>query len=194
MRRFLLTLLLALGAVSAAAQPSLTPKRDYAVTYAMEGTGPMREMRMAYSAALRMQRIEGGPTGVMLVDQARGSLTMIDSASRNYFEFSGRNGNQTPWLDPNRYRFERVGADRVANTACTVWRVIEGTTRRGTVCATDDGIMLRSEVDHDGQHVKVEATSFSLAAQPPENFRVPAGYTRLEMPAMPPGLGRPPRQ
>lgn len=197
MRRLLLTLALLLGALPAFAQPSLTPKRDYAATYRMEGMGPVggTAMSIAYSAALKMQRMEGGPMGgVMLLNPTTGTLTMLQPELRSYMELTGGRADQAPWLDSNRYRFERTGSDRVANTACTVWKMMEGTTQRGTVCATDDGIMLRAEFDHDGNHGKIEATSFALATQPPENFRVPAGYTKMEMPGMPPGMGRPPRR
>jgi hypothetical protein len=183
------------AAQPAAGQPELTPKRDYAGVYKVEGAGPMgNEMRIAYSAATKIQRVEGGPMGMtMLVDIPRGSMTMIDGNARRYFELTGGD-SRPPWADTSRFRFERAGTDRVANTPCTNWRMIEGGQRRGTVCATGDGIMLRAEWQHEGNAGKIEATSFSLAAQPAENFRVPSGYQRMEMPALPPGLGGPPRR
>lgn len=195
MQGLLLGAVLLLGAAPALAQPSLTPKRDFAADYTMQGAGPVRAIRIAYSAAAKMQRMEGAPGGVvMLMDLGRHGLTMIDTANRRYFEMPA--GGAAPWLDSDRYRFERLGIDRVAGTGCTVWRVLDGTAERGTACATDDGIMLRSEWGHDGRRAKLEATALSLASQPAGQFRVPGGYQRMEMPALPPGAGPdgPPRR
>jgi hypothetical protein len=179
----------------ALAQPEITPKRDYAAVYRVEGAPMMgNEMRVAYQASTRLQRIEGGPMGMtMLLDAPRGSMTMIDTNSRSYFEMTG-GSSRPPWADTQKYRFERAGTDRVANTPCTVWRMLEGNERRGTACATDDGITLRAEWQAQGQAGKIEATSFTLGTQPPENFRVPAGYQKMDMPMMPPGMGGPPRR
>jgi hypothetical protein len=184
-----------LGIAPAFAQPEVAPKRDYAITYRVEGSPMGNEMRISYQAATKLQRLEGvGPGGMtMLIDTGRGSLTMIDANNRRYIEMTGGE-SRPPWADTQRFRFERAGSDRVANTACTVWRMIEGGQRRGTACATDDGITLRAEWQLEGQGGKIEATQVSLAAQPAENFRVPAGYQRMEMPGMPPGLGGPPRR
>lgn len=189
-----LALLALLLPAAAAAQPSLTPKRDYAATYRIDGAGagPMQgEMRIAFHAATGIQRMEGGPMGaVMLLDPAKGSLTIIDSANRRAMEMTGGR-TSAPWTDTQRYRFERAGTDRVANTPCTNWRMFEGTAPRGTACATDDGIMLRSDWQAGESSGRIEATSLSLAPQRPEDFRVPAGYQRIEMPV--PG-GAPPRR
>jgi hypothetical protein len=180
-------------AAPAAAQPEVAPKRDYAITYRVEGSRMGSEMRISYQASTKLQRIEGGgPAGMtMLIDILRGNMTMIDAANRRYIQMTGGE-SRPPWADTERYRFERAGSDRVANTACTVWRMVEGGERRGTACATDDGITLRAEWQRDGMAGKIEATQVSLAAQPAENFRVPAGFQRMEMPGMPPGLGDPP--
>lgn len=175
------------------AQPEIAPKRDYAITYRVEGSPMGDQMRVSYQASSRRQRIEGaGPPGMtMLIDIGRGDMTMINAAERSYIVMTGGE-SRPPWADTDRYRFERAGSDRVANTPCTVWRMLEGTTQRGTACATGDGITLRAEWNRDGMGGRIEATAFSLAAQPAANFRVPDGYRRLEVPGLPPGLGGPP--
>lgn len=192
-RTIILAALLAASSLPALAQPEVAPKRDYAITYRTEG-GPMgNEMRVSYQASSRMQRIEGaGPPGMtMLIDIGRGDMTMINTAERSYLTLTGGE-SRPPWADTDRYRFERGGSDRVANTPCTVWRMMEGNVQRGTACATADGITLRAEWNRDGMSGKIEATQVSLAAQPAANFRVPAGFQKVEMPGMPPGLGGPP--
>jgi hypothetical protein len=178
--------------LAAQAQPSLTPKRDYAATYTIDGAGPMNgEMRIAFSTALGIQRMEGGPMGmVMLMDPAKGSLTMIDAGNRRYMELTGGRSS-APWTDTERYRFERAGADRVAGIPCTTWRMLENNQPRGTACATDDGIMLRSEWQREGSRGSITATTVSITPQRAEDFRVPAGFTRMEMPTF---GGPPPRR
>jgi len=180
-------------AAPASAQPEVAPKRDYAITYRTEGGPGGNEMRISYQASSKLQRVEGsGPPGMtMLIDITRGDLTMINTAARNYIVLSGGE-SRPPWADTDRYRFERAGSDRVANTPCTVWRMLEGNQQRGTACATNDGITLRAEWNRDGMSGRIEATQVSLATQPAENFRIPAGFQKVEMPGMPPGLGGPP--
>lgn len=183
----------ALQVPAAHAQPEVAPKRDYAITYRTEGGPAGNEMRISYQASSKLQRVEGGgPPGMtMLIDITRGDLTMINTAARNYIVLSGGE-SRPPWADTDRYRFERAGSDRVANTPCTVFRMLEGTQQRGTACATNDGITLRAEWNRDGTTGRIEATQVSIATQPAENFRIPAGFQKVEMPGMPPGLGGPP--
>lgn len=190
--------LLAAGAVlalalPAASQPERAPKRDFAITYRTEGGMPGHGMRISYQAASRMQRLQpdGADGMIMLIDMARGSMTMINTEARVYFVMTGGE-SRPPWADTDRYRFERAGSDRVAGTPCTVWRMLEGAQQRGTACATDDGITLRAEWTRDGTSGRIEATEISLARQPDENFRVPPGFHKVEMPGMPPGTGGPP--
>jgi hypothetical protein len=190
MRRLLAVAALVLAPLVTAAQPTLTPKRDYAATYSIDGAGPMNgEMRIAFHAASGIQRMEGGPMAmVMLLDPAKGSLTMIDAANRRFMEMSGGRSS-APWTDTDRYRFERAGTDRVAGVPCTTWRMLEGGQQRGASCATDDGIMLRTEWDlQGGNRGSITATSIAVTPQRAEDFRPPAGFTRMEMP----GFGGPP--
>jgi hypothetical protein len=133
----------------------------------------------------------------MIMDQAAGTIVMLQPAQRMAMELpiGAQGGASGPdmhsMLDPNKYRFERTGSDRVLNQPCTVWRFSEKAgAANGTACITSDGVMLRTETTHQGRPTRMEAVSVSLTAQPASLFEVPAGYQRMQMPGA--GQGGPP--
>ena len=201
-------LALATAAPSALAQatPPLPATRDHSATYRVSGLNDATvDVKLFWNAALKRQRVEpqlpDAPAGMggmaMIMDQAAGTMIMLQPSQRMAMELprGAQGGASGPdmhsMLDPNKYRFERTGSDRVLNLPCTVWRFSERAgAANGTACITSDGVMLRSETSHQGRPTRMEAVAVSLTAQPASLFEVPSGYQRMQMPGA--GQGGPP--
>lgn len=200
MRRTALLLTLALAAPAAAQEPPRVPTRDYAATYAMTGFGTEapKTMQMSFSAATKRQRIdmaEAGQNVSMIMELGGQRMWVLEHDSRMAMELArGAGAGSDVPISPidEDATLTRVGTDRVAGLACTVYRVVRQGKPQGTACVTEHGIMLRGEFEEDGERGRMEATRVSLDRQPAERFQVPPGYQTMQMPAMP--MGRPPRR
>ncbi len=195
MRRTALLLTLALVSPAAAQEPPRVPTRDYAATYAMTGFGTEapKTMQMSFSAATKRQRIdmaEAGQNVSMIMELGGPSMWVLQHESRMAIELSGgAMGDRDVPISPieEDATLTRVGTDRVAGLACTVYRVVRQGKPQGTACVTEHGIMLRGEFEEDGERGKMEATRVSLDRQTAERFEVPPGYKTMQMPAVPSG-------
>lgn len=197
----LLLALLAAHPAAAQERPVVFPTRDAAITYRLPNEGG--EMRVSWLAARRLMRTElPGGLGFGVMDLASGSGFMAMTRERLVMDlprgqFEGRS------LAPSeRARFTREGQDRVANTACTVWRV-EDQGESSRVCMTADGVALRAE-SLGRPDSRLEALRVDYGPQDPARFERPRGYQSLPLPSgagglprgtalPPPGLTLPPR-
>lgn len=198
MRRIALLLALACAAPAAAQEPPRVPTRDYAATYALSGVGAEapKTVQISFSSAAKRQRIdmaEAGQTVSMIMEMAGQRMWVLEHDSRMAMELTRGAGSDAP-ISPidEDATLTRVGNDRVAGLACTVYRVVRQGKPEGTACVTEHGILLRGEFDDDGERTRMEATRVSLERQPAERFQVPPGYQTMQMPAMP--MGQPPRR
>lgn len=191
MRSTLLALSVLLGALPAVAQerPPIEPTRDVAVTYRILGSmaGQDSRMRMAWLAAQGLQRSDmpGGMGGWMLLDRRAGRGFMVLDDQRMVMQTPDIRQQIATYGEPGpNARITREGTDRVANTACNVWRV-EDQGQSSRICVTADGVMLRaiaSNPRQPGQEGGVEAVAVEYGPQDPARFRVPAGYQTMQMP------------
>jgi hypothetical protein len=188
------------AALLAAAVPEATaqqkqPTRDYAVTYRMEHEGRSAEMRVFFSAALRRQRVEMPEGGVAMIhDLPANRMLMLNEQMRMAMEMpvNAPQGQQMLTL-PDDMSLTRTGTATVAGHRCTTYRAAQRGTDRGTVCVTDDGIMLRADLSQGDRRGTMEATSLSLSTQPATLFQVPPGWQTMQMPTAPQGGQRPQR-
>ncbi len=181
-------------------RPPMTPTRDVAVTYRLEGPGtPPGEMRLSWlNAEQRMRMDLPGGVGWTLIDMKTGRAVMVMEQQRMAMDMPPEmTGGRAPLQPGPGARFSRGGQETLLGRPCTVWRVEEGASR-GEACITPEGVMLRSNGSSGGQGGALAATAVDFAAQDPARFRVPADYRRMELPAgmmpgmVPPGAGRPP--
>jgi hypothetical protein len=169
--------------VAADAQPKQAT-RDYAVTYRTEHQGQSGEMIVAYSAATQQQRIEMPEAGIVVItDQAARRMLMLNAATRTVMEMPLAKGQEPGFVLPDDMVLTRTGSATVAGHRCTTYRAEQNRAERGTVCVTDEGIMLRSALRHGDMSGTMEATSLALAPQPASRFTVPEGWTVTQMPA-----------
>ena len=177
-------------------RPTLPPRRDVAITYrttgaaaalippGLQGAGPAvadGQMRLRWNASGLLRLEADGRTQILLLETAGPSAHVVDSALR------------TAILLPMKPRdldavflttagLARLGEDRVAGLACTVWSV-HLRNGEGTVCLTSDGVPLRLDGTIDGRKGTLTATVVDFSPQPPALFQVPAGYMSFSLPA-----------
>jgi hypothetical protein len=186
--------LLAAAAAPASAQnaPRLTPTRDVAVTYRVQGEQkPLRIAWLASEQRLRMDLPDAGNAYMILDRRANRGMMVMPEDEMVMDMPMNRPGTSSPMMEPGpNARFTREGTDRVAGQNCTVWRYQDGADT-GRSCITDDGVMLRGEGRSGGHQGKIEAVEVSYAAQDASRFRPPANYQTMQLPAGLPGMGAP---
>ncbi len=184
------------GAAAAQDRPAITPTKDVTVEYSYKSTpkaGPPQQgqSKIATAAGGKQMRIEGvGPAGYMVIDRAGGHTMMVMDAQHSYIEMPFDPARAGPFAMRENMKFARKGTDTVAGIKCTVWET-QGDQGTGTACITDDGVLLRGESNGPNGHALMTATSVSYASLPDSVFQPPAGYQKMQMPALPPGAGRP---
>ena len=177
--------------LAAAAQdkPVLAPTRDATIDYKVEGrgnTGP-QSLRMMFTAGGKKMRIDmPGQPGFVVMDRTAGRMMIVMADARRYMEQPMPPGQQGAFDLSENHSFTRKGTETIAGQRCTVWE--SKGEHAGTGCVTDEGLVLRGEsVTPDGRQSKLIATAVSLAPIAATSFEAPAGFTKMEMPVMPPG-------
>ena len=182
------------GPPPAEGQPLQRPARDVTVEYGVSGMNPsmgMGGMGGASSGAGRMtihfankgtlMRIEPpGGMGHTIMNADTGRMIAIMTPLRTYVEVTGGQA-MIQRLSPPNTTFRKVGADTVAGLSCTLYAT-NGEGRRGHVCLTDDGVLLRARGGDAGSAQDMEALKVTYAPQPAALFQIPAGYQRMDMP------------
>ncbi|MBB3896858.1 hypothetical protein GGQ83_000284 [Roseococcus suduntuyensis] len=183
-------------------RPQAVPTRDVTVTYqAPQGAG---EVRMSWLAARGLMRMDmPGNQGWMVVGPEAGGGFVVMQAQRMIMDLPPSQEAEARRFAPGpNARFTREGTDRVANTPCTIWRVVEGNDS-ARVCLTADGVTLRAEAVNQ-PNSQIVATAIAYGTQDPARFQRPQGYQSFQLPpgmaermprgtALPPP-GMPPRQ
>ncbi|MBX6374970.1 MAG: hypothetical protein IRZ13_12135 [Acetobacteraceae bacterium] len=174
--------LLAIG--PACAQPAsedrpanLQPTRDVSVTYRVTGLG-QGEMRITYSAAAEAIRTDFsgfGPPGPVIADIRNRRMIMLleDQRTARIHLLSEPEIRTFRQPEPGT-RFARLGTERIAGHACTLWRITPAMPGAPpvTMCLTEDGVMLRTEEEGE----RAEAVQVTYAPQDPALFGIPQGW------------------
>lgn len=168
--------------VSAAApdRPALVPSREASVLYRVTNAdaAPI-EVRVTTAASGSPMRLDMPDRTYMLVDPAAHSMAMVVPDEQMVVELPYQDGPQTHFQLSDRMRFTRRVPGTVATVRCTTWDVAIDKAR-GTMCISDDGIMLRSSgVDEAGRRNLIEALSVSYAPAPADEFMVPPDFSRM---------------
>ena len=178
-------------------RPLLKPARDVMIEYRASGmTGAMNggggTMKMYFTGQGGRMRIEPPDgQGYMLMDASSGRMMVIMTAQRMYMELP-REQSMAPMLDAANATFKKLGTDTVAGMKCTIYET-SGKDRRGQVCLTDDGVMLRGQGGDTASRQNMEAVKVTYGAQPAALFEPPAGFTKMDVPnlggMLPPSMG-----
>ncbi len=178
-------------------RPTILPTRDVVVTYRasgpVQGQQRQQELKVAFTNGGKLMRVEGigGPaaTGYVIVDHTTQRMTMVMVEDRRFMEVPVNNAFSRGFLVSDTMKFARRGGETVAGVKCTVWDITSAD-GNGNACLTEDGVMLRGNgIDGKGAILAIAVT---YGPQPAAQFKPPANYSKIEMPAgMAPG-GRPP--
>ena len=176
-------------------RPTLPPRRDVAVTYrttgaaaalippGLQGSGPadgVAQMRLRWNASGLLRLEADGRSQILLLETAGPSAHVVDSTLRTAI-FLPMKPRDLDAVFLNNADLARVGEDRVAGLACTVWSV-HARNGDGTVCITGDGVPLRIDGTVDGRKGTLTATAVDFSLQPAALFQVPAGYMSFSLP------------
>ena len=182
------------GAAVAQEHPPMAPTKDVTIEYkyVMQGNpAQARTSRTMIAAGGKQMRIEGlGPQGYMILDRADARMIMVMDQQHMYMERPLDPARAGPLVLQDNMKFSRTGNDTVAGISCTVWQV-QGQHGSGSACISDDGVLLRAESAEQGGHMTMTATSVTFGPLAASLFQPPPGYQKMDMPAMPQGMGRP---
>ena len=145
---------------------------------------------MRFSSKSGRIRIDGSSgRGYAILDPGAGEMTMVMEERHVYLERQADPGMIAMFKAPTG-SFRRAGSDTIAGVPCTIYDATFNE-HSGQVCLTSDGVMLRARSDNAAEQRELEAVTVNYADQPANLFQVPAGYQKLEMPNMPPGMAPP---
>jgi hypothetical protein len=176
------------------ARPLVLPIHDVVVEYQSRGmvpgpSGTLTTTVMVRFAGngdrLRVDGPYGGFYALIDVDNARMIMVMPDK--RIYVD-QPADPNLIALLQADDPSFQKTGAERIAGFECTDYTAdING--HSGSLCLTDDGILLRAEIDNPDRRPELQAISVTYALQPSELFEIPDGFHRVALPRLPYGMG-----
>ena len=197
---FLVPALLAVAIAPALAEdrPLVRPSRDVTVEYRSSGTpqGPAaqtsHEVTMRFASKSGLIRIDGpNRRGYAILDINAGRMMVVMTERRMYMEQPAE-PSMTAMFQAANTAFTRTGTDTVAGVACTTddARIND---RRGHVCLTDDGVLLRARSDDPDRRRELEAVTVTYGDQPAALFAPPAGFQKLDAAAMSRGMNMGPQ-
>lgn len=161
-------------------RPALVPSREASVLYRVTNAdaAPI-EVRVTTAAGGSPMRLDMPDRTYMLVDASARNMAMVVPDEQMVLKLPYQDGPQTHFQLNERMRFTRRATGTVANVRCTTWDVTVDNAR-GTMCISDDGIMLRSlGVDETGRRNMIEAVSVSYAPATPDEFVPPADFRQM---------------
>jgi hypothetical protein len=191
-------LLAVAGPARADNAPMIHPSRDVAVEYRSNRAPPNgaqqgpaaeagRVVTMRFASKTGRIRIDGASgRGYAILDPAVGKMTMVMEERHLYVERPADPGMLAMFKATNQ-SFRKTGSDTIAGVACTNYDATFNE-HSGQVCLTNDGVMLRARSADADRQRELEAVTVNYADQPADLFDVPAGYQKLEMPNLPPGM------
>lgn len=182
MRGWLLASMAAGFVVLAAApdRPALTPAREASVLYRVTNAdaAPI-EVRVTTAAGGSPLRLDMPDHSYMLVNASAHTMSMVVPDEQMVLNLPYQDGPQTHFQLNDRMQFIRRAPATVASVRCTTWDVAVDNAR-GTMCISDDGIMLRSlGVDETGRRNVIEAVSVSYAPATANEFVPPADFSQM---------------
>jgi hypothetical protein len=177
-------------------RPLMRPGRDVEVDYHSTGAAPGPNgggpgvVTMHFTGAGNRIRIDSpNGRGSVIMDADGGRMIVLMMDKHMYIERPA-DPNMMPMQRMSNAHLVKTGIDTVAGLSCTIYDA-SGGDRKGQVCLTDDGVLLRARSE-DGQH-ELLATKVTYAAQSAALFEPPADFQKFDIPnmpgGMPPGIG-----
>jgi hypothetical protein len=177
--------------------PPFAPTRDVSVVYRLESPDAARpggesseELHLYAEAGGRRLRLDTPDAGgYLLIDPAARTAAVVNPGLRAFMTvpLNPKLARGLLLLDPSA-TFTRQARATVAGLVCTVW-AIGGKAAAGSVCVTDDGVILRRVEGGDpARQSRLTALSVTYAPQLPALFAPPDGFQDLSPGKAPPAI------
>ena len=191
-RLFALAALLAASTPALAApeaqRPIVRPSQDVRVTY--KATDPQAgnaTLQVAISAGGARMRVDmPGQEGTLIFEPAAKRQIVLIPPLKSYVDMPADQFVMPQLAIPDDASFTRIGSSRIAGAVCTRWQV-QSREAQGTVCLTDDGVLLAADGTRSGRHGSLEATKLERVRLADATFLPPADYRRIAGPSGAPG-------
>lgn len=169
-------------------RPVIPPTRDAILGYNLQpGAGEAIRARVSIQAGAKTLRLDLPDLTYMIATPATHSLIMVVPLERTTVDLPWSDGPQTLFLLDDTARYARKGESTVAGQRCTVFDVQQDT-KASAVCVSPEGLVLRHQsTDANGRRNLVEAYAVQLGGTTDAEFKLPAGFDRLQ-PSLPPLL------
>ncbi len=178
-------------------RPLIRPTRDVVVEYRSVGPAhgstadPGRLVTMRFASKTGRVRLDGpNGRGFAIFDVSAGRMIVVMAEHKIYME-QPADPAMVEMFQAKDSAFTKSGTDTVAGVGCTTYDVMIRD-RKGQVCLTDDGVLLRARGDDPDHQRVLEALTVTYEAQPNVLFGVPAGFQKLDPSSMPHGMAGPP--
>jgi hypothetical protein len=173
--------------------PLLFPARSVAVLYRLTGTSQMQgaqKLRVTYGSENRVRMdfyrdVEAmEPFGSLIYDPPADRVTTLLPERRGYVQRDIGNLPSPGAFLNAKMSFAGLGKATVAGMPCTDWRVTNGSTSGGSVCVTDDGVVLRATREQPAKG-EIQALQVTYGPTPADLFVPPAGFKFIPSPEFP---------
>jgi hypothetical protein len=192
LRKFLILAAIASPAL-ADERPLTRPNRDVAVEYRSSGTTqgsaatPDGVVTIRFASKGNRIRIERpNDAGYAVLDNDAGRMILVMAERRMYIDRPA-DPNMMPMFQATNAAFVKTGSDTVAGVSCTTYDA-NINDRKGQVCLTSDGVLLRARSTDPNQKRELEAVKVTYAEQPASLFEPPAGFQKMDIPDGPRGM------
>lgn len=171
-----------LGAAPAMADSVMVrPARDVVVVYRSigmsDGVPPAVTMHFANNGnTVRIDDASGD--GYVVFDNVSGSMRIV-SAEKKMFRERASDPAKMPVFLSLTPTLRPAGTANIAGMSCTAYDAEIGG-KKGQLCLTADGVLLRAQSIEQGKTQILEATSVTFAPQDPSLFKAPAGFKNAD--------------
>lgn len=168
------------SALQSQERPNLKPTRDVMVTYRTTGgagTEPV-DVRMEWSQELLSLRMDVPDIGWSVADHRTGKGFIVMQEERRIMDMPAIVHASQLGPSPDA-SLVKEGTARIAGLGCTQWRYRDQN-GQGTICLTEDGLMLQIVATQSGITGGSEAIAVSYVPQDKARFMPPEGYVRVQ--------------
>ena len=176
------------SAVAEPQHPQYLPTRDVAVTYEIDhqGPGPAKQARISFSASTGRLRLDlPSQKRFFIFDQTAKIATVVMVREQIYMQMPLQPDMAGGFMLNGDMKYARGNAETIAGQHCTDWQV-ETDAATGTVCVTDDGVLLLShgQAKQGNGGGGLQAVEISYDPQPATLFIPPAEFRKVDLSEM----------
>lgn len=182
------------------AKPQDAQAQYSADSYTQNAEMTLKEKIYVAPGKQRKEQELGGATQVSIIRMDKGVMWMLMPDDKMYMEMSLQQAqSQNPGVDLSAYQMEKTEAGRetINGLDAVKYKIImtgaDGTKLGGFQWVVSPGIQVKldalSKDANSTERIKMELTNLKIGKQDLALFEIPAGYTKMTMPGLPPGMG-----